>query len=83
MSARLLNHASNAGDVQDLEFQLRPPPSRQAHLDMAQEYEHGIRRLAAEERKLEAYPPRQALAGLEAAGLPKLEQLGLPDRQYA
>ena len=58
------------------------PRARQAHLDMAQQFEHFIQRLAADQRKVETYAPPRAVAELEAA-FPKLEQLGLTDRQCA
>lgn len=59
------------------------PRARQAHLDMAQEYEQLIRRVASKQRKLETYTPPQAFAEPQEAGAPKLEQLGLPDKQFA
>lgn len=46
------------------------PHARQAHLAMAQEYEDLIRRLAANQRKLETYVPRRVRAhtGVGAQG---------------
>lgn len=43
------------------------PRARQAHLDLARQYVQLARRLAADERKAETYPPPRAPADMNAA----------------